>query len=125
MRLLPGHLDNRTANEVFDDYPEEPGLLRQPLWGSHEAIRLCAYFGATEFIFVRPSAKFVPTDFATWLASASLVALRNTGSALAVYVPAGMAADAEYVGGTAGVGEVGAIGRRRIGNFTMKPPFRV
>ena len=122
VRLLPGHLDNRTANEVFDDYPEEPGLLRTPLWGPHEAVRLCAYFGATEFIFVRPLAKMVTPDFATWLASASLVALRNTGSGLAVYVPAGMASDAEYVGGTAGVGEVGAIGRRRIAVETAPVP---
>ncbi len=113
VRLLPAHLDNRTANEVFDDFPHEPGLLRQPMWSLHEAIRLCAYFGATEYIFVRPLSKMVPPNLGLWLASASLVALRNTSSPLPVYIPTGMSADAEYIGGTVGVGQVGCIGRRR------------
>eukprot|EP01043_Picozoa_sp_COSAG02_P020982 COSAG02_NODE_1052_length_14953_cov_6.064023_11_plen_1089_part_00 len=113
VRLLPAHLDNRTANEVFDDFPHEPGLLRQPMWSLHEAVRLCAYFGATEYIFVRPLSKMVPPNLALWLGSASLVALRNASSPLPVYVPTGMSADAEYIGGTVGVGQLGCIGRRR------------
>ena len=55
----------------------------------------------------------VPPNLAVWLASASLVALRNTASPLPVYVPTGMSADAEYVGGTVGVGQMGCVGRRR------------
>ena len=124
VRLLPAHLGNLTANEVFDDHPTEPGHLRQPLWGLSEAIRLCAYFGATEYLFLRPASKQrgLPRDFSSWLASSALVALRNVASQLPVYVPTGPAADASYIGGTVGAAEPGGVGRRRCQVETAPVP---
>jgi|EP01049_Picozoa_sp_SAG25_P008788 hypothetical protein len=104
VRLRPADLGNRTADEIFDDWPEEPGLLRQPIWGLHEALRLCAYFGAREYILLRPASKqrrIVP-ELASWLLSSALVACRAVDVPLpALYVPTGTPADAAYIGGSA------------------------
>ena len=48
VRLLPAHLDNRTANEVFDDFPHEPGTcpLKKSLFScrsSYVHLRLLAW----------------------------------------------------------------------------------
>ena len=103
VRLRPRDLGGRTTSDVFDDFPNEPGLLRQPVWGLHEAVRLCAYFGAAEYLLLRPAAKTrrISPDLTTWLLSSALIAARSVGLSLPVYVPSGTATDTEYEGGRA------------------------
>jgi hypothetical protein len=95
-------------NEVFDDADNPSGKGQGP-WGVSEAVRICAYFGAAEYLLVRP---FSPNTtamhpaFASWLLSGLTIALGSCESHLLAFVPTGHLRDAIYIGASATCGAI-------------------